>query len=135
MPEGKQALIALAHMWEGVVQQIEASQEVFSLLAPKRGSRQLCSEPSENSSKLLDVDVLIVPHLYVVRQNVYQTSVVRRSTKGFDSADGQIGPLILVSGRPWQGKAMPGDPRACRTRGALRGIAKRERDAILTTRN
>src|SRR5262249_8928451 len=31
----------------------------------------LCSEPSENSSKLLDVDVLIVPHLYAVRQTQF----------------------------------------------------------------
>src|SRR5215468_6696991 len=29
------------------------------------------SEPSENSSKLLDVDVLIVPHLYAVRQTQF----------------------------------------------------------------
>src|SRR5262245_52671660 len=31
----------------------------------------LCSEPSENSSKLLDVDVLIVPHLYAARQTQF----------------------------------------------------------------
>jgi len=40
-PEAKQALLALAHMWEGVVRQIETSQDVFSLLVPKRHSRRL----------------------------------------------------------------------------------------------
>jgi hypothetical protein len=35
-PEAKQALLALADMWERVVQQIETLQDVFSLLVPKR---------------------------------------------------------------------------------------------------
>jgi hypothetical protein len=35
-PEAKEALLALAHMWDGVVQQIETSQDIFSLLVPKR---------------------------------------------------------------------------------------------------
>jgi hypothetical protein len=35
-PEAKQALLALADMWERVIQQIETLQDVFSLLFPKR---------------------------------------------------------------------------------------------------
>src|SRR5262249_19484848 len=74
-----------------------------------------CSEPSENSSKLLDVGVLIVPHLYAVRQ-----------TQFLGNPGGRV--QSKRSSRPTPAAPRPAAPQPAAERGSA--PPRREGDAV-----